>query len=126
MSCHRYVCGFTPFSPSFSRQTPVRLAGSKAELSETQKKKKGRATFRGLAALPPFLCPDPYPNWLDATPSAHLVLLTLGFLLLVTANSLQTQECTCGLPREPEAPSFNMLSPPQSQPSLACLCPSIF
>lgn len=127
MSCCRHVCGFTPFfsflhpppPPSINeRQAPDRLAVSKAEQAETQKKRR-KGLFSEVWRPSTFNPPPPLSQLAGCYPSAHPALLALGFLLLVTANSLQAQECACGLPREPEAQSFNMLPPfsPRASPA---------
>lgn len=112
---------FSPFSiphfPSINeRQALDSLADSKAEQAETQKK-GGRGLFSGVWLPSTFNPPPPLSQLAGCYPSAHPALLALGFLLLVTANSLQTQECACGLPREPKAQSFNMLPPPRASPA---------
>lgn len=121
---------FSPFSippptPSINeRQAPDRLADSKAEQAETQKKRR-KGLFSEVWRPSTFNPPPPLSQLAGCYPSAHPALLALGFLLLVTANSLQVQECACGLPREPKAQSFNMLPPfsPRASPAQPACAP---
>lgn len=90
------------------------------------RKKRRKGLFSEVWRPSTFNPPPPLSQLAGCYPSAHPALLALGFLLLVTANSLQAQECACGLPREPEAQSFNMLPPfsPRASPAQPACAPT--